>query len=269
MESWAGYNVSTTDIAEWLYLMNLSTQEWGLAYLPPGIYVWDPTLNDSFHFPDNSTIIRIPSYAHWTTVQVEGIACGIAAAIALLWAIWYIWRNYKEIFGSQSKTRALSSDEESKESHPHMRETRNAPGAHPTTVWQGEPISDATFRHWISKFYYLNIVTEVELYENDCLLDGVEAEDVVAVTELVRKMCGIDFDVWRNQQARYGISAGKGDELRIKSDAMLAEVRRIIAAYTRQRVANWTAAELEQLQAISRILREDIPESRYGINLPL
>ena len=118
------------------------------------------------------------------------------------------------------------------------------------------------FQGELQKFYDPPTNTELEEYEKDVGKEPITAEDVEAVTDLLRKMYDLDLGLWSHENSTY-VSDQVRDEYREKSDAVLAEIRRIVTSWNeRQSRRRWSPDELEELKAIVQQLAL-IPPKRY------
>ncbi|KAK3687824.1 hypothetical protein B0T22DRAFT_139835 [Podospora appendiculata] len=259
MESWDGYNYYTTNPAQWVMLMNLSTSEMGLAPLPPNLVAIPGSLNDSYSFPNNTIVIENASKSQLGSRDIEKIIFGVTAGVAILWGIiWLYWTWKRETNGGSRKL-----------FRPRTGYPTTADATSETQLASlmddGRFVSAEAFRNKLLHFYYENVQTGIEMTEKDVAIEGIDAEDVEAVTALVQKMYAVDLELWSHQSSRY-VTEAKRNQLRKKSDAILAEVRRIANSWGEpQYYGRWQDDELEQVQAIIGILRDNIEEKRYQI----
>jgi len=125
--------------------------------------------------------------------------------------------------------------------------------------------------------YYLCTDTSLELGEKNLAADGVDVDDVERVMALLRQMYGLDQEIWAGLKG-IGAGATSVDELKIRSDAVLAEVRRTVASWDVGRrgaggsgvfgaevmspTSRWQPEEREELGTIIGIVSQ-LGERRY------
>ncbi len=270
MESWEPYNYYTTNSTEWVILMNLSTQEWGVGYLPPGIIAINTTFNDSFHFPNNSIIIQNVAQAEWGSYDIEKVIFGATSGVAILWGLIWLWLNRKVLLAPRAgstipKSGGTTTSNNDTTSARHRSPVSTVPSSMQlTSLDDDEFITDSTFRQCLRNYYYEPGTNELELYEKDPVRDCVYIADIEEVTELLRKMYGFDLELWGQQNALY-VTDAERDQFRVKSDAALAEVRSVVTnLHAQQSAIGWREDEMEHLEAIVNILQRNLPGPRYG-----
>lgn len=205
MDSWRDVNYLTANRTLWVQFMNDSTQDLGIGYLPPNIYAILGSLNDSYTFPDDALVVEHAGATHFKRAsEIEYSLFGIISGIVILFLILSIIWNLR--IGGYKPERSTA-----------VNDILNA----------------ADFMHTLNTKYYERSDTEVELYNRDDpyhhvggrLSDNrIDAEQVEAVTALLRKMYGLDVEAW----AKNGSRETDKQELRnieARSDAAWAEVR--------------------------------------------
>ncbi|KAK0646942.1 hypothetical protein B0T16DRAFT_414486 [Cercophora newfieldiana] len=258
MESWDGQDLAnvanlTNATQEWVRLMNLTTTEFGVAPFPPNLIALRSSLENEtdLSFPNDTIIIQNAGRTHIGARAIEGVVYGVAVAVALLWAVWWIymtWSN-REFF----KPRRQRSPNGGFDARSHLLD--NLP-ANP------DFISADTFRNRLAS-YYPRGETEHELREKDFTLEDITNEDVEAVIELIRRMYELDLEVWSTRNGTK-ISKEERDALRKKSDAILTEVHSIVGQWRGVTAARpWSQEERDRLAEISDILGLIGPE-RHG-----
>ncbi|KAK3319150.1 hypothetical protein B0H66DRAFT_257948 [Apodospora peruviana] len=254
MESWEGFNYYTFNTTRWVMLMNMSTAEWGVAPFPPNLIAIPGTLANSSNisFPNGTIIIENASKTDLGSGEVEKIVFGTSFGIAALWALYWIWSNWDEFLRPRK--------------NPNSRPRDGSSDVQLTNLAaNGDFISAATFRDRIRNFYYENVQTEVELSEKDLVYEDVDVEDVEEVIALVQKMYETDLGLWAKQNVHAKGIEQTREGLRKKSDAILAEVRQTALGWTGAPMAagKWTHEEAEKVYEITRILMENMPQTRY------
>ncbi|KAI0125387.1 hypothetical protein BJ170DRAFT_501357 [Xylariales sp. AK1849] len=256
MESWESFNYYTTNQTQWVKLMNLSTTEWGLGNLPSNLFAIPATINDTYHFPDDSLVIENACKGYFGIWGIESVIFGTTSGIALLWAIVWLIHRYKQktFFIPRTKATTARPREEyevvigrSADIHLFNRDD-NTPGDLET----GDTglLSDERFRKELLTKYYENVLTELEINEKDIFRDGeVTSEDVEAVTDLVRKMYRYKLSVIAERDA---LDTEGIEEMERKGQATLNDIRRIMSGWAQFR--GWEVLERNELQSIFRVL---------------
>jgi hypothetical protein len=123
-------------------------------------------------------------------------------------------------------------------------------------------LSHTAFRDQLTNFYYEPVVTKLELAEDS---DGnaVTSEDVEKVMELLRQMYDLDLGVWASRN-EVRMTEKKREAMRQRSDATLAEVRRIVGRWEMNGQTNWSGQEREHIRGITEVLTRGLPQRRYG-----
>lgn len=241
MESWEPYNYLTTLPTKWVELMNLSTVEWNMGWLPPHIVAIPDDLNDTYanSLPPGTFVIAKAGQTAIGDTSAETVVFVVCSVIALVWAIvWIGWSIKDESLlmprpgaksGSSSRSgvsRSLRSGQSS--------ETRVGNGSEVGFGTRGGEFHAAEFEKRLSK-YYPRVASYAEVYE----LGGnglVEVDEVTGVSELLVRMFRNDSHIKALQKS--GVGRDEMDKLRAESDAMLAEVHR--------RVNKWTVKGLDE-----------------------
>ncbi|KAI3339482.1 hypothetical protein F4824DRAFT_508288 [Ustulina deusta] len=259
MESWAGYNYYTSNPITWVELMNLSTAEFGLGYLPLGLRAFPGALNSSTRFPNDTYVIEHAGRGQFdeghTANTVFGVVTGVAGALAILW----LWFNRKTILYRRNSN---NQDPSPRANSPISRST----GATDLTTFQDNRLCEASdFRNQIFNFYYEPISTEVELVEKTAD-DIVDVEDIEAITDLVRKMYSYDLRLYGAQSTRR--FENERHDLMSKSDDILKAIRDKVSNEWAKDVSargrlGWTDEEWEQVSNLKSLLQHQLPLRRY------
>lgn len=266
MESWKGYNYYTTDPAKWVELMNLSTSQWNIGPLPPDVVAIPGPLNASYNFPPGTLVIENVSQVSFGSRDIEKVIFGATSGLVLLWAFsWVSWNLWKGIL-LQPRGSTLPSSEETEPGH----------GLHPTNL-DGKTVADSSVLELgamgngfipASRFkteldvYYDDVRTELEMYEKNLRTDDVEAEDVEAGTELLRRMYDTQLGIYAMQNSNE-VTQRDRDQMAEQSVALMADFRKLVASWSgKQNVVGWSAEELEELKQLGALLKGH-PENRY------
>ena len=260
MESWRGRNYLTSKPDKWIELMNLSTVEWGIGYLPAGLKAIAGRLNSSYQFPPHTTVIQNAGKEEAGSRDVEKIVFGVTSGVVIFWAIIWLYLNYSK-FSSVGNTplNPTSSDAASLGTSITMNNFDDE-----------NFVKTRDFRDKLRYFYYESDKTEVEIREKDFRHESVDAEDIETVNALLRQMFSLDLKLWAGQQTRRARQGGNA-ELMAKSDAILAEVHRLVASWNvnlndpQTTVA--TDAEKQEMRKIVEFLQR-IGTQRYANMYP-
>jgi hypothetical protein len=264
MESWRGHNYYTTNPAKWVELMNLSTSEWNIGPLPPNVVAIFGPLDASYNIPPGSLVIENASQANAGSRDTEKVIFGATSGLVILWALaWFFWHLWK---------RTLFLPRGSK--HPLSEE----PDGGNTFYLDGETVADGSTLELgaigngfipASRFkaeleiYYENVRTELEMYEKKLGTDDVVPEDVEAGTELLRRRYLTQLGIYGMQNA-HEVTQTERDQMAEKSDALLADFRKLVASWSgQQNIVGWSEEEREELRQLMALLKAT-SENRHG-----
>lgn len=267
MESWQGLNYYTTSPERWVHLMNLSTADFGVAPFPPNVIAITDTLwNRTNHsiplqFPNDTIIIENASKAQLGSRDVERIVFLGTSALAILWAVFWLWMNWGALLRPRSSRSPTTAGGPGDDNDVDI-ELANGGG---NLTSNPNFIPASAFRTQIRYFYYQNIYSGIELVEKDHMYDEIDAEDVEEMIRLVQKMYETDLEIWSMQNVRHRTSQAERDELMRRSDGILHEVRRKVAGQWTQQpsLGRWNGEERRCLEQVRHILVENLPENRY------
>jgi len=261
MESWEGYNYYTTNATAWVQLMNYSTAEFGLGYFPPSIVAIPGALNGSYHFSNSTYVIQYAGRADSDNRATEKIVFGIVSAIAIAFALIWLWFNRKTLFHPRNSNQQ------------DVLPRANSPTSNYTGTTELTPLQDNKFwgaddfKDQIFNFYYEPVYTEVELFEKS-IEDGVETEDIEAVTALLRKMYADELYLWA-QQSNPSFTEAQEKEMIDKKIAIQEEIVHKVEEWAamgpRATVhTNWDAREQKELNALVNLI--DRPTQQLPIH---
>lgn len=254
MDSWKGHNYYTRNATKQLELMNLSTAEWGIAWLPPNLVAIPYAKNDSIvaQYPENTTFIENVGKATTGDRATEKIVFGVTSGIVLFFVILWLLSGEFKLRDQPKRIRVSSVLSESEDGLQFM--------------------SFANFEKKLQK-YYSPIRTEVELQDNVNMrrpTQGLRAEDVEAVTNLLKQMFHLDRGIWSRQH----IHSGENHEIlnrnaRLRSNAIWDEVKRTVRGWQDglyDRTVQLSDAQTEHIEHIFNLLgRDQIGGSRYRV----
>lgn len=178
MDSWHNVNYQTYNRTLRVQLMNSSTQDWNVGHLPPHVFVQP---NDTSRLPDDALILRKAGKTSIGGSPIEqvvfGIIAGVVIAWGLGWAVW-TWRNTRFFI-----PRSSVPDDEG-------------------------VLTAAEFKQTLNTRYYDGIDTRLEIFDTDDEAHRehqqgpakggavITAQDVEAVTALMRRMYQIKLSIW-------------------------------------------------------------------------
>lgn len=261
MESFRNGNYLSFNPKIWVELLNLSTQEWGLGYLPAGVIAipgeWNETayenLNSTGPIPDDAIVIEDASKAEFGSRDIEKIIFGTASGIVILWAIIWLWINRSKL--KKLRNTGPVTDDAS------LGTSATLGGG----VRDENFVTAIYFHEQLRDFYYDGNKSHLEMREKDFKDEDVDPNDIEAATALVRKMYSVDSELWASHDTRDFTQAQRND-LMTQSDAILTEINRLVAAWDDNlkapRVTETTPRETKEMADIIQILRAIGPE-RY------
>ncbi|KAM7208581.1 chaperone protein DnaK, partial [Naviculisporaceae sp. PSN 640] len=255
MESWRGYNYYTANATKWVQLMNLSTSEWNIGPLPPNVVAIPGPLNSSYNFSPETLVIENASQVSFGSRDIEKVLFGATSGLVLLWAfLWLAWNRKKLLEPRGSST--LRSSEEIDHGHSLDGDT-----AHNNSVLELGAMGDGRFvtaKRFKDELdvYYENVRTELELYEKNPKIDGVDPEDVEAGTELLRRRYDTQLGIYSEQNSNE-VSQRERDQMAEQSEVLLADLRKLVESWRAGKVntAGWSPEELQELKEIGEKLR--------------
>ncbi|KAI1737448.1 hypothetical protein F4680DRAFT_428690 [Xylaria scruposa] len=260
MESWAGYNYYTTNSTTWVELMNLSTAEFGLGSLPPGVRAVPGDLNNSNQFANDTYVIEHAGRGQFDEGTAANIVFGVVTAVAVLLAIIWLWFNFKTMLHPRNSNK--------QDLLPRTNSLTSLSGGTigMTTIQDDQFCSARDFEDQIFNFYYEPINTEIEFAEKTAN-EVIDVEDIEAVTDLVRKMYSYDL-------LMYGIQSTQAYErqrhdLTSKRDGILIAVRdKVSNEWAKDLSARgrmgWGDEEWNKVSALKTFLQDQLPPQRFS-----
>ncbi|KAK2779584.1 hypothetical protein CKAH01_02932 [Colletotrichum kahawae] len=229
MDSWKGHNYYTTNISRWVDLMNISTTDWGVGWLPPNIVAIPYALNDSIaaRYPENTTFIENASKTTTGDRATEKIVFGVVSGLAILWAV--VWLYYS-LRTDRFEYRPINLGSSDTYGQAKSRRDSSSHGARENGSSQLMDVEE--FKRNLMKFYS-QIKTGLEYEDKPNNEDAcIKGDDVEVVTNLLRTMYDLDLSIWSRQD----IHAGENHEIhnaesRVRSNAIWAEVRKIVGKW--------------------------------------
>ncbi|KAF5027433.1 hypothetical protein F66182_453 [Fusarium sp. NRRL 66182] len=238
MESWKGLNYYTRDPIQWVQLMNLSTVEWGIGYLPRNLYAIPGTLNSSYDIPDDAILIQHAAETESGSRDTEKIIFGVASGIVILAMGCWLWFNWHDFVS------------------PEARDRNPEPEAGSSTTVQsssGESVLDHDrFINELSKYYDLYAKSHLEAVERDIMEDGFAVEDIEAVSKLLRSMFTRNITLWTEENSPE-MTDERRNKLMRESEAILEEVHRRVSLGHQAIADRRTMGEDGQMEEINRV----------------
>ncbi|GAB1320807.1 hypothetical protein MFIFM68171_11017 [Madurella fahalii] len=258
MESWEGHNYLTSLPTKWVELMNLSTAEWNLGWLPPNVVAIPGALNDTHNFPSGTFVIENAARTDLGSRNAEAVVFGLCSAVALVWGVGWLFWSIKDgtlLKPRPGAARLLSRGRHSGETLAAGHEDGSEEGMG-GAGWGG--FHAAEFEKRLDK-YYPRFASHAEVYERDGR-GALEAGEVVGVSELLVRIFRNDTQLKALQSAP-GVGSDEMERLRAQSDAMLAEVHRRVNTWT---VQGLSEDERREVRAVKTALaRHQPPRYRH------
>ncbi|KAK4447446.1 hypothetical protein QBC34DRAFT_128416 [Podospora aff. communis PSN243] len=264
MESWRGYNYYTANPAKWVELMNLSTSEWNIGPFPPNIVAIPGPLNASYNIPPGSLVIENASQANAGSRDTEKVIFGATSGLVILWAFgWCFWHWWKRTLFSPRGSKHLSSEDLDGGNAYYPDGDTVADGSTLELGAMGNGFIPASRFKDELEIYYENVRTELELYEKKLGTDNVAPEDVEAGTELLRRRYLAQLGIYGMQNA-HEVTEMERDQMAEKSDALMADFRKLVASWGgQQNTVGWSEEEREELRELMALLKAT-SENRRG-----
>ncbi|KAM5343203.1 hypothetical protein ACJ41O_014169 [Fusarium nematophilum] len=232
MESWRakGLNYLTSDPEKWVILMNLSTVEWGIGYLPPTVVAVPGSLNSSHSFPDDAIVIQHAGQDKAGSRDTEKIIFGLASGIVIIAMALWLCINRRNLLHPQEQnlngtsTTNLDGGGDGTDAV-SLRTTTTE-----FTTYGEDFLTEKDFCERLRVFYYQSDKSELEAVGRDIYDDGLTEEDIEAASALLRKMYTRDLELWSNSESVETTPAER-NRLKFESDAILAEVNRLVNSW--------------------------------------
>ncbi|KAF4467745.1 hypothetical protein FALBO_5376 [Fusarium albosuccineum] len=255
MESWKGHNYYTTDHKKWVQLMNLSTQEWRIGYLPAKLVAIPGKLNSSYDIADDAILIQEVAQDKAGSRATEKIIFGVASGIVLLFMfIWIVvnWKNLSSPNGDDGKREDRDSSTRS-----------SLPGTLEANPDNDESLEFRDFCRQLRDFYYFSDRSELEAVEKDMLEDRDWVGDLETASALLRKVYRLELRLRFGHNSAQMTPADR-NKINGEKEALLAEVNRLVqerAGMMRaQHLMRADGDEMEQMEQIEGELSRLQPE---------
>ncbi|TPX14609.1 uncharacterized protein E0L32_005301 [Thyridium curvatum] len=274
MNTWRHQHIYSTHPTIWVDLMNRSTQDWGVGYLPMNVFATNGSLkNGSADIPaDPRAFIIVHAGNGYTSGSpTPQVVFGIVSFIAIVLTIllsWYNWStmvtpsNHGMLSWITEPGYQLSS---TRATHHSARNTVTTGVAAGTSAVDDIEMtandglqstakfadmgrvgtSARLFQRQIMQYYYEPVVTELEL---DVKQPGedVDDDDIEEVITLARRMLKFDNDLWSNRST-LGYREATRHRIAEKREAITKDIKDTVSGWAR---ARWDTDEREQLTNI-------------------
>lgn len=260
MEVWKGFNYRSKNETLWVELMNMSTIEIGIGYLPANVVAIPGKYNDSYDIPPGTYVIQNAGKSQVGTSGIERIVFLTASLVSIACAAIWLCTNWRKgVKGTASTPPAPSSDAAS----------QGTSGTALLSMNGDNDVSVRAFEHKLQYYYYDSTKSNLEVFEKDSNRDNVTEEDFESGTTLLRRMYGLDLLMWARQDS--GQTAEQLNALQWKSDAIFTEVRRLADEWDeilQNPMAGATPRELKEMAEVRSIL-DEFPPERYQNKRPI
>jgi hypothetical protein len=266
MESWSNEEnlVLSSNQSIWVHLMNQSTSEWSLGPFPSNVYAINTTYNATYaaRFPNGALVIEKAGVAKIGNTAVEALVFGLVSAGAILWAFWWLWKEFEDGTWDSPQPRdnkSIRRPLELDQSIP-LSTTRN--GRRDASGSQRQFPTAEAFKTALLSKYYESGISELEVLDHVAGANGnglggasVTAEEIEAVQEILRKLYEFESDISGQSNAQHPDDL---DDLRKRSDAALKAIRRVVDGW--KAGANddhgWGQSEWGHVEGMGRALDE-------------
>ncbi|RSL78686.1 hypothetical protein BHE90_011043 [Fusarium euwallaceae] len=253
MKSWDGLNYYTTNTTLWVELMNRSTEEWGIGYLPAKLVAIPGKFNSSYNISDDAILIQHAAESKAGSRDTEKIIFGVASGIVILFMAAWIFINFDDL-------KPPTDDDEGTGVKPVEDAISARTRTTEQTANEREDAQEfAAFCQQLKDFYYNDKKSELEAAERDIVEEsGPTVEkpwvgDIEEASALLRKLYSLKITMRNDGDSEHVTLAERNRHL-AESDAILAEVNRIIEARaTAMRDPSQLRAEEEDLAQIREI----------------
>lgn len=255
MESWENHDYDTNDTRKWVELMNISTVEFGVGPLPPNLIAITGWLADAGNitFDNDTIIVEHAGRAQVGSRAISPVVVGVAAAVAIIWASWWLYRTWSNNDFFSPRPRGNGT---------FVAVHHILPG-----LANNPDFMSADVFHTQLASYYPRSEAEHELLEKDIDVCDMDHEDVESLIELIRRMYELDLQTWAMENDN-NIRQEELERMRQRSDAMLREVHRVTHQWrSLTAVRPWPKEERVKLEDIIEILSH-IGERRHNYNQP-
>lgn len=215
MEAWNGYNLSTTNYTQWLWLLNLSTVEWRIGKFPPNVIAVNGSfnasrganyINSSLGNDTGGSKIFILTYddtaPRLNATQVQLIAYLLSPVLAALM-----------IFAYMSLPLGPKHSQPSKDTLSSLESATDEPRFMPVSEFEEK-----------LRLYYSSDKTEAEVQQKDFSEDPIEWSDVEGVAELLRQWYDVKSQIVSQRKSLEADAAEKRRQLEDRGKSLLEEI---------------------------------------------
>ncbi|KAJ4184690.1 hypothetical protein NW767_013120 [Fusarium falciforme] len=269
MKSWDGLNYYTTNTTLWVELMNRSTEEWGIGYLPAKLVAIPGKFNSSYNISDDAILIQHAAQSKAGSRDTEKIIFGVASGIVILFMAAWIVYNFDDLKPPKDDDEGAGTKDGEDATSTRTRTTE-------VTANEQDAQEFGAFCQQLKDFYYSDNRSELEAAERDIVEEsGPTVEkpwvgDIEEASALLRKLYSLKITMRNDGDSEHVTLAERNRHL-AESDAILAEVNRLIevrAAAMRDpsqlRAEDEDMAEMEEIEtALSEIEAENHAPMRW------
>ncbi|KAM0428570.1 hypothetical protein ACHAPT_006930 [Fusarium lateritium] len=268
MKSWDGLNYYTTNPKGWVDLMNLSTVEWGIGYLPAKLVAIPGKFNSTYNISDDAILIQHAAQSKAGSRDTEKIIFGVASGIVILFMAAWIVYNWDDLKPPEDDSGGI----------PKPGEDATSTRTRTTELTANEKDAQeyGAFCQQLRDFYYSDKKSELEAAEHDIVEESGPAVekpwvgDMEEAAALLRKLYSLKITMRNDGDSEHVTLAERNKHL-AESDAILAEVNRLIevrASAMRDpgqlRAEGQEMAEMEEIEnALGEVEAENVRMPRW------
>lgn len=255
MKSWNGLNYYTTNTTLWVELMNRSTEEWGIGYLPARLVAIPGKFNSSYNISDDAILIQHAAKTKAGSRDTEKIVFGVASGIVILFMVAWIWYNWDDL-------KPPKDDDEATIIVPGEDATSARTRTTELTANEKDKQEFKAFCQQLEERYYSDKKSELEAAERDIVEEsGPTADkpwvgDMEEAAALLRKLYSLKIKMRNDGDSEHVTLAERSRNL-AESDAILAEVNRLVEARaaamrdpSQLRAEGEEMAEMEEVEVV-------------------
>ncbi|KAH8894315.1 hypothetical protein GQ53DRAFT_821400 [Thozetella sp. PMI_491] len=262
MESWRPNHtdIYTSNSTIWVQLMNASTVDLSIGFFPSSVVAIPGLLNSSYNFSDGSIVIEKASRQYFGTVDIEEALFGATSGIVILWAIIWLAIEIRRGHFSCPKDTPTPEGEENRPSG--LSNQSGVSGSTERDPLAPNFLNESVFKDKLLHYYYAPTNTELEPYERTIGKDGVSRDDIVKISERLRKMYLIYLDLWAHGNSP-DTSEEEKRKWRNESQAIWTEFRRLMSSWDQATGRSlWNEDEMAQVREITSLLGQ-LPNKLY------
>ncbi|KAK4225636.1 hypothetical protein QBC38DRAFT_254419 [Podospora fimiseda] len=258
MNSWRGTNIYTENSTRWIELINSSTSEFMVNYLPPNVIAIPGKLDDvtqnNITIPPDFLVIQNAGKLPFKSLEgvIFGVTSGIALILGLIWLIYHWWR--KSLLNPKQSS---DSAEDDPSSTTPSGTTVVGSGNNIYFALNSKGTSAEKFKADLETYYAY--IPNLELYQRNIKNDGVAVEDVEAGTELLRRRYECQLQLISNQGTHQDTMENR-EKLDENVYYLTKDYEQLVGSWLSgggvgQNLAGWSNEEIEELRQIWQIIQ--------------